>query len=209
MGSPVTEQGRENRENQVNVKITKGFWMGKYEVTQEQWKAVMGSNPSHFTGDKLPVEKVSWNDVQVFIQKINEKIGDGSKSKVVLPTEAQWEYACRAGEKGPYAGDTIDDVAWYGNNSRNKTQPVGTKKPNSWGLHDMHGNVWEWCSDWYSSKLLGGVDPIGPTSGSHRVDRGGDWHCPASYCRASHRWLLTQCFADNHVGFRIARIPAY
>ena len=132
--------------------ITKPFYLGKYEVTQEQWEAVMGSNPSHFKGPKNPVEQVSWDDCQQFLVKLNAKSG-GQGSKFVLPTEAQWEYACRAGSTGKFCfGDDekqLGEYAWYEANSGDKTHPVGEKKPNTFGLHDMHGNVWEWCQDWY------------------------------------------------------------
>jgi len=207
MGSPPTEPGRENRENQVNVKISKGFWMGKYEVTQAQWRAVMGNNPSQFSGDNLPVENVSWNAAQEFVKKLNENMGIVVGWKVVLPTEAQWEYACRAGEKGPYSGGSIDEVSWYWKNSGGQTHQVGTKTPNPWGLHDMHGNVWEWCSNYYCSDLFGGVDPTGPTSGTHRVDRGGGGGSgAANYCRAAHRWFLTPSCQSPDVGFRVALV---
>src|SRR6185295_12837821 len=126
------------------VRITRQFEIGKYEVTQEQWQAVMGDNPSNFKGANLPVEKVSWNDAQDFLLKLNAR--DGYTYR--LPTEAEWEYACRAGSMGDFAGE-LDDVAWYDKNSGSKTHPVGQKRPNVWGLYDMHGNVSEWCSDWY------------------------------------------------------------
>ncbi|NQT39791.1 MAG: formylglycine-generating enzyme family protein, partial [Planctomycetes bacterium] len=134
------------------VRITKPFYLGKYEVTQEQWEAVMGSNPSNFKGAKNPVEQVSWDNCQQFLVKLNAKSG-GQGGKFVLPTEAQWEYACRAGSTGKFCfGDDekqLGEYAWYGENSGSKTHPVGEKKPNTFGLHDMHGNVWEWCHDWY------------------------------------------------------------
>ena len=206
MGSPISEQGREDRENQVNVQITKGFWMGRYEVTQEQWKAVMGNNPSQFSGVNLPVEKVSWNDVQEFLQKLNQQTGIDSRSKMVLPTEAQWEYACRAGEKGAYAGGTIDEVAWHYSNSSGKTHPVGIKSPNSWGLYDMHGNVWEWCSDSYRGMLSGGVDPIVQSSDVNRVVRGAGWGFSAAGWSTSARYFASLTERNICIGFRIASI---
>ena len=206
MGSPISEQGRGGHENQVNVQITKGFWMGRYEVTQKQWKAVMRSNPSSFSGDHLPVENVSWNDVQEFLQKLNQKLGTDSRSRVVLPTEAQWEYACRAGDKGPYSGGSVDEAAWYRDNSNSQTHPVGTKKPNAWGLHDMQGNVWEWCADWSGGRLTGGIDPIGELSGSNRILRGGCWRDGAIDCRAAMRGCNVPTLRYFSVGFRIARI---
>jgi formylglycine-generating enzyme required for sulfatase activity len=162
-----------------SVTISKGFYMGKFEVTQKEWVAIMGSNPSYFEGDNRPVERVSWNDVQEFIKKLNAKEG-GDKYR--LPTEAEWEYACRAGSNGKWHfGDNenqLGDYAWYTANSGNETKPVGQKKPNAFGLHDMHGNVWEWCQDWYGKDYYGNspkTDPTGPSSGSYRVYRGGSW----------------------------------
>jgi len=205
MGSPANEKGRSSDENQVEVTLTKGFWMAKTEVTQAQWKAVMGNNPSNFKGANLPVEKVSWNDVQEFLTKINEMVGNADGRKMVLPTEAQWEYAARAGETGPYSGGAVGEVTWYDANSASKTHPVGTKKPNVGGLHDMHGNVWEWCADWYASELQGGVDPQGPNSGTNRVGRGGSWRSDAFYCRVANRGYYGPSYSDYGLGFRVAR----
>jgi formylglycine-generating enzyme required for sulfatase activity len=226
MGSPETEEGRcpiysvirealmetaatvkggTDNELQVTVALTKGFWMAKMQVTQVQWKAVMGSNPSYFRGDNLPVETVSWKDTQEFLEKLNAFIGNCDGRKMVLPTEAQWEYACRAGETGPYSGGTIDEVAWYIGNSDAKTHPVATKKANAWGLHDMSGNVREWCQDWFITALSGGVDPTGPSSGRRRVLRGGSWSARADCCRAANRSLSTPSDSNNFIGFRVAR----
>ena len=206
MGSPEHEEDRDEDEKQVHVTLTKGFWMAKTQVTQKQWTAIMGNYPSHFTGDNLPVEMVSWNDVQEFLEKLNEKIGNDDGGKMVLPTEAQWEYACRAGELGPFSGGTIDEVAWYDDNSEDNTHQVGMKMSNAWGLYDMHGNVHEWCADWHGRKLQGGVDPSGPVSGEVRVVRGGSWRNFARYCRAADRSYLghpTAHFSSH--GFRVAR----
>ena len=182
MGSPRTEEGRGNNETQHRVTLTKGFWMAKTEVTQRQWKSVMGNNPSRFKGDDLPVENVIWKDCQEFCRKA----GLGLR----LPTEAEWEYACRAGSTGPYAGTgKLEDMGWYADNSGSETHPVGRKSPNAWGLCDMHGNVWEWCADWYQKDfgIATVTDPTGPASGSFRVLRGGCWHSFARYCRSADR----------------------
>ena len=208
MGSSESEEDRLSTEKQVKVTLTKGFWMAKTEVTQAQWQAVMGNNPSRFEGDDLPVENVSWDDAQVFIKKVNGS-GEIPKGwKIALPTEAQWEYACRAGETGPYSGGTIDQVAWYDDNSGSKTHDVGTKKPNARGLHDMHGNVWEWCADWHDDSLRGGTDPSGPSSGVYRVFRGGSWGDSAADCRAAYRDGNSPDVRGSPLGFRPALVPS-
>ncbi|MBI4749442.1 MAG: SUMF1/EgtB/PvdO family nonheme iron enzyme [Acidobacteria bacterium] len=185
------------------VKICQPFYLGKYQVTQAQWQAVMGSNPSYFKGEDLPVENVSWDKVQRFIKALNGR-GDGPYQ---LPTEAQWEYACRAGTTGDYAGN-LDEMCWYEGNSESKTHPVGQKKPNGWGLYDMHGNVWEWCQDWYDngySAKSAGSDPKGPSDGSARVYRGGSWFYTAIYCRSANRARNTPGTRNNDLGFRLVR----
>lgn len=147
MGSPTDEPGRWNDETQREVEITEEFWMWETPVTQAQWRAVMGTNPSHFNGDDLPVECVSWDDCTAYCAKLSELIAQQHPgAEVMLPSEEEWEYACRAGTSGPInvAGATLDDVAWYGNNSGGTTHPVKQKKPNAWGLFDMLGNVCEW-----------------------------------------------------------------
>jgi len=171
------------------VRISQPFYLGKYEVTQEQWQAVMGSNPSQFKGAKNPVERVSWDDCQKFIAALKEKM-PGQTFR--LPTEAEWEHACRARSKTEYCyGDSPDklrDYAWFKDNSEGTTHPVGQKKPNAWGLYDMHGNVWEWCQDWqgeYSAKSA--TDPIGPATGARRVLRGGLWKTDALHCQSAFR----------------------
>lgn len=208
MGSPASEDGRSSDENQVEVTLSQPFWLAKTEVTQAQWEAVMGSNPSSFKGPNLPVETVSWEDAQAFIAKLNEKQILPPGWKFALPTEAQWEYACRAGEKGPYSGGTLDEVGWYEGNSESRTHEVGQKKPNSWGLHDMHGNVYEWCADWYENALKRGTDLAGPSSGDYRVDRGGSWNFAASYCRAADRLGSLPGLRNHFLGFRPALVPS-
>jgi len=206
MGSPANEPNRDNDETQHRVRISRDFWMGQTEVTQRLWKAVMGSNPSHFSncGDDCPVESVSWNDCQDFIRKLNGMVSGGNFR---LPTEAEWEYACRAGTTGPYAGD-LDAIGWYGKNSGGKTHGVGQKKPNAWGLYDMHGNVWEWCQDWYGDYPAGSVtDPSGPSAGSYRVLRGGGWDRSAGVCRSANRYGDVPGIRYFYYGFRLAALP--
>jgi len=198
MGSPKSEGQRGDYENQAEVTLSKGFWMAKTEVTQAQWQAVMGNDPSYFKGSTRPVEKVSWDDVQEFLTKLNVLVGNADVGKMVLPTDAQWEYAARAGETGPYSGGTLDEVAWYYGKSENKTHPVGTKKPNAWGLHDMSGNVYEWSADSYVKELEGGIDPQG------RVLRGGGWDS-AGDCRVAYRGNYFPSDSGNSIGVRVAR----
>jgi formylglycine-generating enzyme required for sulfatase activity len=205
MGSPETEAGRYSDEDQVEVTLSEGFWMAKTEVTQAQWQAVMEESPSEFKGANRPVENVSWDDAQEFLTKLNAIVGDSDGRKMVLPTEAQWEYAARAGETGPYSGGRVEEVAWYADNSGGGTHEVGTKRPNAWGLHDMHGNVREWCADLSASWLEGGVDPRGAASGSFRVNRGGSWFSGAIYCRVADRFGDDPSRGDNYYGFRPAR----
>ena len=200
---------------QHRVRITRPFYLGKYLVTQEQWQAVMGDNPSHFKGPRNPVETVNWNDCQAFFDKLNAKTG-GRGGKFQLPTEAQWEYACRAGSRTRYYfGDDasgLGEYAWYGENYRDgKTHPVGEKKPNAWGLYDMHGNVWEWCADWsdggyYASSPTD--DPTGPSTGSYRVIRGGSWLAAPWECRSLHRNRIEPGYRSGRLGLRVARVPA-
>jgi formylglycine-generating enzyme required for sulfatase activity len=206
MGSPSGESNRDSDEKQHRVTLTREYYMQTTEVTQGQWRKVMGSNPSKFTncGDNCPVEKVSWEDCQQFIQKLN---GMEGTRKYRLPTEAEWEYAARAGTTGAYAGD-LDAMAWYDDNSGGKTHAVGGKSPNAWGLYDMHGNVWEWCQDWKGDYPSGSVtDPTGPSSGSFRVDRGGCWRSFARYCRSAGRPWSDPGYRLNALGFRLAFSP--
>ena len=205
MGSAASEQNRATYENQVTVTLSKGFWMGKTEVTQGQWQAVMGGNPSKFKGASRPVENVSWNDAQQFLEKLNARLGNADGGNMFLPTEAQWEYAARARQKEIYAGGSLDEVAWYDGNSRNETHPVSTKKANAWGLHDMSGNVLEWCQDWYDGELPGGSDPNGPDSGPYRVFRGGSWSSNAANCLVALRISRIPTILGNDIGFRVVR----
>jgi formylglycine-generating enzyme required for sulfatase activity len=197
----------ENLEQPVHqVTISQPFYLGRYAVTQEQWVMVIGANRSDFTGDRnRPVEYVSWEDVQDFIQRLNAK----ERGAIYrLPTEAEWEYACRAGSKTAYSfGDDtrqLREYAWYGENSG--THPVGRKWPNAWGLYDMHGNVWEWVQDWYGKYAPESVtDPQGPTSGSYRVIRGGSWGAGAGYCRSAYRGHGAPGTRAADLGFRLLR----
>ena len=181
------------------------FSIGKYEVTQKEWKAVMGSNPSWFSGDNLPVERMSWDNCQEFIRKLNSLTG----KRFRLPTEAEWEYAARGGNKSEgykYSGsNNLDNVAWYSDNSGETTHEVGTRAPNELGLYDMSGNVNEWCYDWkadYSAETQ--TDPRGPSSGSFRVIRGGSWNFKAEECRVSTRGIRTPTNRLIILGLRLA-----
>ena len=210
MGSPVMEEGRNGDETQHHVALTKGYWLGKYEVTQRQWEAVMGCdcNRSSFGGLDRPVENVSWEDCREFIEKLNQKTNCGAR----LPTEAEWEYACRAGTSTPYSwgnslnGDNANcDGNWpYGTarkgSFKHGTVGVGSYSPNDWGFYDMHGNVLEWCQDWYGEDYCVGVpmcDPEGPASGGRRVLRGGSWYDGAVDCRSANR---NRCCLDEPGG---------
>jgi formylglycine-generating enzyme required for sulfatase activity len=207
----TSEQGSDCYDSEkpsFNVTLS-DYYIGKYPVTQAQWKAVMGNNPSHFSGcDNCPVEYVSWNDIQEFLKKINQMTGKNYR----LPTEAEWEFAARGGVSATatkYAGsNNIDEVAWYTSNSGSKTKPVGTKKPNELGIYDMSGNVWEWCGDWYgdyssSSK----TNPTGASTGSYRVLRGGSWINIARRCRVSDRGSGSPVSRYRNDGFRVVLSP--
>jgi formylglycine-generating enzyme required for sulfatase activity len=218
MGSPAGESGRYSDENQVSVTLSRGFWLGKYEVTQGEWQAVMGSNPSGFSSSssQAPVETVSWDEATEFCRKLTEQEHQAGRLpadwEYRLPTEAQWEYACRAGSTTRYAfGDSeseLDKYAWYYINSGSKTHSVGEKQPNGWGLHDMYGNVWEWCRDWYSYTLPGGTDAEGPATASDRVHRGGSWYISAAYCRSAPRGRDSPEDRSDDLGFRLAAVQS-
>ncbi len=212
MGSPATEPGRDDDETRHRVTLSQPFYLGKYEVTQEQWQAVMGSNPSNFDecGRTCPVERVSWQDAQGFIEELNLQEG---VSVYRLPTEAEWEYGARAGTQTTYhfgnAANRLGQYGWYDENSGGRTtHPVGQKRPNAWGLFDMHGNVWEWVADWYGAYPRSAVtDPRGPRTGASRVNRGGSWSSNARHCRAASRSNDAPGDRYLNLGFRLARTP--
>jgi formylglycine-generating enzyme required for sulfatase activity len=210
MGSPDGEGGTDERpQHQVTIS---SFYMGKYEVMQREWRAVAGlpkvkvdlnPDPSHFKGDNLPVEQVSWEDAIEFCDRLSR----ATRKRYRLPTEAEWEYACRSGTTGPYAG-SLDEMGWYSDNSGSKTHEVGKKQPNGFGLYDMHGNVLEWCMDWYSDNYYSqspSSDPVGPSTGSYRMFRGGSWSDYARDCRSADRSgdMPGECFYA--LGFRLVR----
>jgi len=212
MGSPVSEPGRGVHEGpQRLVRITKPFYMGKYEVTQKQWKVLMSRNPSKFRNSSNPVEQVSWNDCQQFLKGLNREADPRQDQRFVLPTEAQWEYACRAGTKARFChGDDpgprqFGAYAWYKSNSDGKSRRVGQKRPSSWSLYDMHGNVWEWCQDGYGEYSSGAVsDPRGPADSELRMFRGGSWANDPASCRSAVRGGRLPEYAGHHLGFRVA-----
>jgi serine/threonine protein kinase/formylglycine-generating enzyme required for sulfatase activity len=212
MGSDAGEPGRERGEVAHAVQISSGFWMGRYEVTQAQWKAVMGTNPARFSnaGPDLPVERVSWDEANAFCCKLTElarKAGtlpDGYEYH--LPTEAQWEYSCRAGTHGAYAGDA-GAMCWSAANSGRATHAVGQKAPNAWGLFDMHGNVAEWCADWYGPyDAAQNADPTGPSEGRERIVRGGSWQDAQNACRSASRSSYVPTDRFDGIGLRIALV---
>jgi formylglycine-generating enzyme required for sulfatase activity len=211
MGS---NDGDDNEKPPHLVTIGQPFYIGKFEVTQAQWRVVMGNNPSDFKGDELPVGQVNWDDCQEFCKKLSAKTG----KEIRLPTESEWEYACRAGSTGKYSfGDSekmLGSYAWYDENSDGKPRPVGQKKPNAWGLYDMHGNMWEWCCDWYDKEFYAHSpksDPQGPSSGVGRVWRGGSWMStpalgPGTF-RSAWRGASRPGFRASGLGFRLAAGP--
>ncbi|MBQ2703065.1 MAG: formylglycine-generating enzyme family protein [Alistipes sp.] len=212
MMGATPEQGRDAAydEKPAHSVTVSDFYIGKYEVTQAQWEAVMGENPSHYKGENRPVESVNWNDIQEFIEKLNAKTG----KKYRLPTEAEWEYAARGGDQSKgykYSGsNNIDEVAWYDTNSASRTHIVGQKQPNELGLYDMSGNVWESCSDWYWSKYYKNAlsdNPTGPATGSGRVLRGGGYSNYASSCRVSTRFFSGPSDRFLSCGFRLVCQP--
>ncbi len=207
MMGATSEQGSDadGDEKPIHQVTLSSFSIGRYEVTQEEWQAVMGNNPSNFKGAKRPVEQVSWDDCQEFIRKLNSKTG----KKFRLPTEAEWEYAARGGNKSrsyKYAGsNNIGNVGWYGDNANSQTHNVGSKQPNELGLYDMSGNVREWCQDWYGNYSSSAqTNPRGSSSGSYRVIRGGGCYNHAWYCRVSIRNCITPDYRYSYLGLRLA-----
>jgi formylglycine-generating enzyme required for sulfatase activity len=214
MGSPAGEADRGADEGpQTYVTLTEDFFLGATDVTQAQYEALMGANPSDFksAGRDAPVEQVTWAEAMAFCQKLTARESAEGRLPAgwafTLPTEAQWEYACRAGTTGPYAGDT-SAMSWYDRNSGGTTHPVGAKKPNAWGLYDMSGNVYQWCADWYAKRHPGGgvTDPTGPAEGTFHVLRGGGWYYDKSYCRSAYR-DFDPGYRANFIGFRVALCP--
>ncbi len=212
MGSPESDTSAYmNEKPQHRVRITKPFYLGAKEVTQGQYEQVMGTNPSRFTGDaQRPVEQVSWHDAVEFCRLLSQKEGRTYR----LPTEAEWEYACRSGSKTRFCfGDDesqLGEYAWFAGNNANTTHPVGQKRPNPWGLYDMHGNVWEWCADWHAGDYYAQSpldDPVGPSSGEFRVLRGGSWYDSPYFARSADRLRLTPELRFHYLGFRAARTP--
>jgi formylglycine-generating enzyme required for sulfatase activity len=218
MGSPTDEIGRDEFEIQHEVVISRGFYLQATEVTQAQWQSVMQINPSEYKGDDLPIHNVSWIDGKKFIKRLNQLEGD---TKYRLPSEAEWEYACRAGSQKAFSTGALtvpgsaldpflDRVCWYKANAGESPHKVGTKSPNAWGLYDMHGNVWEWCQDswehWYG-KFSGDAitDPAGPTKGRFKIYRGGSWFAGATYQRSASRMRAKPGSKSPGIGFRVAR----
>ncbi len=213
MGSPEHEDVSSKEKPRHKVHISRPFYLGRFEVTQEQWIAVMGGvNRSNFLSPKRPVDEVSWNDVQIFIAKLNAK---EEHSLYRLPTEAEWEYAARAGSESTYCcGDDpkemrLEEFAWYEANSDKKTHPIGLLRPNDWGFYDMYGNVTEWVQDRYDKRYYSSSpekDPTGPATGRKRVVRGGSWINQAYSCRPAARGYYSPDYTDSDFGFRIVRV---
>src|SRR5262245_16034861 len=205
-GSFLMGSGEYESEKPIHRVTLSPFAIGKYPLTQAQWKAVMGNNPSNFKGDHLPVERVSWNSATEFCSALSKRTGRAYR----LPTEAEWEYACRAGTATLFSSadnsETLDQHGWYYNNSEQKTRNVGQKIPNAWGLHDMHGNVFEWCHDWYDEDYYAqspSTDPQGPPSGTSHVLRGGSFLTVSYLCRTAYRFSNWPDYRYYDIGFRV------
>jgi len=211
MGSPIQEPGRETDEVLHSVLLGQGFFLAETPCTQAQWSRIMPENPSRFRGADLPVEQVNWEEAREFARRLTEfhlKAGlIASGWRWDLPTEAQWEYACRAGTTGPFAGD-LAEMAWIESNSEGKAHAVKTRRPNAWGLHDLHGNVWEWCRDWYGDYPTNRVqDPTGPSAGTFRTYRGGSRIYGARRARSAIRGAMTPELKGDYLGFRAVLLP--
>lgn len=212
LGSPDDEPSRGLDEGPVTrVSLTKGFWIGRTEVTQRQWHAVMGTNPSRFIGATHPVEQVSWQEAIEFARRIDARERAAGRVppgyRYGLPTEAQWEYAARAGGNGAFTMN-VDEHAWHDQNSGGSTRPVASKKPNAWGLHDMLGNVWEWCADWYAPYPGRAIpDFAGPAHGTAKASRGGSWWAGPRGARPANRYRDMQQNGNDDLGFRLALVP--
>jgi formylglycine-generating enzyme required for sulfatase activity len=217
MGSPVSEEGRDSDEVQHTVTLTRAFWLGKTEVTQGEWRRVMGTNPSRFSqcGDSCPVDKISWEDAVAYCNARSRQEGleacyDGSRFRGLgctgyrLPTEAEWEYAARAGTTGARYGD-LDAIGWYDGNSGGTIHAGAQRRANAWGLHDMLGNVWEWTNDWHGADGGDAMDPTGAVSGERRVLRGGGWNDEARYARVAFRYRVAPAYRFAGLGLRTAR----
>jgi formylglycine-generating enzyme required for sulfatase activity len=222
MGSPTEEEEASTKEEQHQVTISKDYFLGVYEVTQGQYEKLMGTNPSYFDSRELigfdtsmhPVEQISRENVVEFCKRLSEMPEEKEEGRVYrLPTEAEWEYACRAGTTTAFSfgesSKSLDEFAWYIENSNGQTHPVGEKRPNAWGLYDMHGNILEWCSDWYGEYPKGPVtDPVGLKEGSYPVFRGGSFCHEASGCRSASRFPVPKSFLSaGACGFRLAMTP--
>ena len=201
MGSPPEEKMRQEEERVHKVRITRGFYLGRTEVTQAQWSSLMEVNRSRDKGDRLPVQNVSWKEASEFCRRLSQREGKSYR----LPTEAEWEYACRAGAQGAWEpADPVQDQAWFADNSDETTHPAGTRKPNAWGLLDMLGNVAEWCSDWYAPyEASPASDPGGPAEGTARVVRGGSWRHFRPMLRPAARSSCPESYQYPHLGFRV------
>ncbi len=222
MGAPLEQAGADPDETPRTVTIGRMFYLGAHEVTQEQYERVMGDNPGYFRENvtkrdqsgRNPVENVTWEAAVEFCRRLSELPEEKSAGRAYrLPTEAEWEYACRAGTNSAYSfGDSAErlvDHAWFDTNAETQTQPVGSRKPNAWGLYDMHGNVWEWCADWYGPYSPGDTEnPRGPSEGTLRVLRGGGWYDEASECRSADRRWSDPTVGSDCDGFRVVLVAA-